>query len=295
MSFLEINNITKKFGDKTALRHFSMDLKENEVLGVIGHNGAGKTTLFKLILDMYKPDQGEITISDQTFHIKNDIGYLPEERGLFGKTDVYSQLLGFGMLKGKNRTELMSNIDFWMEFFQVEEYRNEMPANLSKGNQQKIQFITAVIHYPAFLILDEPFSGLDPINVDVFADAIQYMKKKGSTIIYSSHKLDSIEHLSNRLLFLKDGKKIYLDYIENIQKKYGHRLKVKNDSLTETMLLDHGFQFECINGVFEITLQERKDAEYIAALLPNTYSEMFLIEKPSIEEIFKHINNGGRL
>ncbi len=292
MPFLEVTEITKKFGGKTALHHFSMELRENEILGVIGHNGAGKTTLFKLILKMYLPDQGEISINDQSFHLKNDIGYLPEERGLCAKTDVYSQMLAFGYLKGKNKSEIQSSLHFWMDFFKVEEYKNQILANLSKGNQQKIQFITAVLHQPKLLILDEPFSGLDPINVDLFIEAIQYMKEKGSTIIYASHKLDSLEHLSNRLLFLKDGKKVYLDDIENIQQRYGYRLKIKNDSLTEKMLFKHGFQFEIQNGVFEVVLQDKKDAEHIASLLPNKYSEMFLIEQRSIEEIFKLINSG---
>ncbi|MBP1971756.1 ABC-2 type transport system ATP-binding protein [Virgibacillus natechei] len=293
MAFIEVSEITKKFGEKIALDHFSMKLKENEVLGVIGHNGAGKTTLFKLLLEMYAPDQGEIKFNEKNFHIKNDIGYLPEQRGLYGKTAVYAQLFAFGYLKGKSKAELQPNIDFWMKFFKVEENRNDILANLSKGNQQKVQFITAVIHNPKFLILDEPFSGLDPINVDMFMNAIQIMQRNGSTIIYSSHKLDSIEHLSTRLLFLKDGRKVYLDDIGNIQKQYGYRLKIKNDSLTEKILLEHGFRFEVKNGIFEVILQDKKDAEYVASLLTNTYSEMFLVEQRSIEEIFKLINNGG--
>lgn len=293
MDFIELTEITKKFGEKTALDHLSMKLKENEVLGVIGHNGAGKTTLFKLILEMYSPDQGEIKFNEKNFHIKNDIGYLPEQRGLYGRTDIYSQLLAFGYLKGKSKAELQTNIDFWMEFFKVED-KKDILANLSKGNQQKVQFIAAVIHNPKLLILDEPFSGLDPINVDMFMNAIQIMQENGSTIIYSSHKLDSIEYLSSRLLFLKDGRKVYLDDIENIQKQYGYRLKIKNDSLTENMLLEHGFRFEIKNGIFEVLLQDKQDATYITTLLPNPYSEMLLVEQRSIEEIFKLVNNGGR-
>lgn len=294
MAFLEINQVTKTFGEKVAIHDFSMELQNNEVLGVIGHNGAGKTTLFKLILDMYVPDRGEIKINDKSFHIKNDIGYLPEQRRLYGKTDIYSQLLAFGFLKGKRKGELQSNIDFWLKFFGVEDYKNDLLANLSKGNQQKIQFITAVIHQPKLLILDEPFSGLDPINVDIFMDAIQYMKaENGCTVIYSSHQLDSIEHLSNRLLFLKNGKKIYLDSIENIREKYGYRLKIKNDSLHEKMLEEHGFPFERNNGIFDIKLGSKEDAKYIASLCSNEYSEMFLVEQESIEDIFKHINKSG--
>lgn len=292
MSFLEVTEVTKKFGRKAALDHFSMELEENEVLGVIGHNGAGKTTLFKLILDMYTPDQGEIRFNESNFHIKNDVGYLPEQRGLYGKTSVYSQLLAFGYLKGNSNAELKRNIDYWMDFFKIEENKNDILANLSKGNQQKVQFITAIIHNPKLLILDEPFSGLDPINVDMFIKAIQIMQENGSTIIYSSHKLDSIEHLSTRLLFLKGGRKVYLGDIKNIQKRYGYRLKVKNDSLTERVLLDHDFQFEIKNGVFEVLLQEKQDAEYIASLLSNSYSEIFIVEQRSIEEIFKLINKG---
>ncbi|GEL76971.1 ABC transporter ATP-binding protein [Tenuibacillus multivorans] len=227
MSYIEVSELSKAFSDKNVLDHFSMDLKRNEVLGVIGHNGAGKTTLFKLILQMYTPDSGEIKINDESFDLKNDVGYLPEQRGLFAKTDVYSQLLAFGYLKGKSKEDLQPNIEFWLDFFSVEDYKREIVANLSKGNQQKIQFMTAVIHNPKLLILDEPFSGLDPINVDLFIDAIDYMKEEGCSIIYSSHQLDSIEHLSDRLLFIKGGKKIYLDYLENIKEQYGYRLKLR--------------------------------------------------------------------
>lgn len=295
LSLLKVNEVTKRYGEKVAIQHISMELQNNEVLGVVGHNGAGKTTLFKLILDMYLPDQGEIKFTEKNFHIKNDIGYLPEQRGLYGKTDVFSQLLAFGYLKGKNKTELTSTIDFWMEFFNIKENKNELLANLSKGNQQKVQFIAAVIHNPKLLILDEPFSGLDPINVDMFMDAIHLMKENGSTIIYSSHKLDSIEHLSNRLLFLKDGSKVHLDNIENIQKQYGYKLKIKNDSLTEWLLLELGFEYKVSNGIFEIGLKDKKDAEYIASLLTNPFSELYLVEQRSIEEIFKLINREGEL
>lgn len=293
MSFLEVNEVTKQYGEKVALHHISLELQKNEILGVVGHNGAGKTTLFKVMLGMYAPDQGEIKFTEKNFHLKNDIGYLPEQRGLYGKTDVFSQLLAFGYLKGISKTELKTTIDFWMEFFKIEESKNEFLANLSKGNQQKVQFIAAVIHKPKLLILDEPFSGLDPINVDMFMDAIHLLKENGSTIIYSSHKLDSIEHLSNRLLFLKDGSKVHLDDIENIQKQYGYKLKIKNDSLTEKMLLEQGFQFNVSNGIFEIELKDKKAAEYISTLLTNPFSELYLVEQRSIEEIFKLINREG--
>ncbi|SEN99350.1 ABC-2 type transport system ATP-binding protein [Amphibacillus marinus] len=290
MSLLKVTEITKKFKAKVALDCFSMELQENEVLGVIGHNGAGKTTLFKLILNMYKSDQGEVRFKQKNFHLKNDIGYLPEQRGLYGKTKVYAQLLAFGYLKGKSKTELKKNIDYWMKFFKVEKSKNEILANLSKGNQQKIQFISSVIHNPKLLILDEPFSGLDSINVDLFIRAIQIMQENGSTIIYSSHKLDSIEQLSTRLLFLKNGRKVYLDPVKAIQDQYGYRLKVKNDSLTEQMLLAHNFTYEVKNGTYEVFLQKKQDAESIAALLTDSYTEMFIVEQCSIEEIFKLIN-----
>ncbi len=119
MTFLEVTDITKKFGEKTALRLLSMDLKENEVLGVIGHNGAGKTTLFKIILKMYAPDVGEISYNHRNFHMKNDIGYLSEQRGLYGKTDVYSQLVAFGYLKGKSKAELQTSIEYWLGFLRL--------------------------------------------------------------------------------------------------------------------------------------------------------------------------------
>lgn len=292
-NFINVIEISKKFKDNKVYDHFSMNVKENEILGVVGHNGAGKSTLFKMILGMYVPDSGEIKINAQSFDLKDDIGYLPEQRGLYDRTNVYTQMIGFGLLKGVSKSQLIPEIEYWLDFFKIRHYKNEILGNLSKGNQQKVQFIISVLHNPKLLILDEPFSGLDPINVDLFIDAVKHMREKGTTVIYSSHEMDSVENLSDRVLFLKKGNKIFLDDITSIRSQYGRVLKIKNDSLDEKFLKARRFQYKFNNGVYEIEIINEKDAELIVNNLPNKHSEMFIVESPSIQEIFKKVNSGG--
>ena len=291
--FIDVIEISKKFKDNKVFDRFSMNVKENEIFGVVGHNGAGKSTLFKMILSMYLPNEGEIRINAPSFDMKNDIGYLPEQRGLYEKTNVFSQMLGFGLLKGVSKQQLIPEIDYWMNFFKIEQYKNELLGNLSKGNQQKIQFITAVQHNPKLLILDEPFSGLDPVNVDLFIDAVKHMREKGSTVIYSSHEMSSVENLSDRVLFLKNGAMVYLDDIRNIRSQHGKVLKIKNNSLEEEFLIKNNYQYQYNDGIFEIIIDNEKDAEFIANNLSDKYSELFVIESPSFQEIFKKVNSGG--
>ncbi|MFS0788893.1 ATP-binding cassette domain-containing protein [Shouchella sp. 1P09AA] len=289
-SLLEAKNISKTLGEKKIFNEFSMNVKKNEILGVVGHNGAGKTTLFKLILEMYFPDKGTISINEEKFDLKDDVGYLPEQRGLYNRTDIYSQLLAFGYLKGRKKKELIETIDFWLEYFKIHNLRKELLGNLSKGNQQKVQFIVSVLNKPKLLILDEPFSGLDPINVDLFISAIKTVRDNGTTIIYSSHKMDSIEHLSDRLLFIKKGELIHFDTINNIQARYNSVLKIENPSINSELLESLNLKFDIKDTLYEIELNTEGDENVLLDRIDSSLTKTFIIEKPTVEKIFKSIN-----
>lgn len=288
-TLLNIQNLNTYYGKKQALYDINMEIRKGEIIGIVGHNGAGKSTLFKSILGINKSVNGEIIFLESDFDLKNDIGYLPEERGLFDKMKVKDQIMFFGSLKGKQKSFLTENMLFWANYFGLNDSLEKKLYMLSKGNQQKIQFIIAVIHNPKLLILDEPFSGLDPLNMDLFQNAINLMKEKKTTILYSSHRLDCVEKLSQKIIFLKDGYKLYDDDIDNIRKKYPSILEVKNESLNIDFLNKKGFQYKIENGVCEIYLENEKDAECIYESLTNKYSEIFYIRKNDINEIFKDI------
>lgn len=288
-TLLNIQNLNTYYGKKQALYDINMEIRKGETIGIVGHNGAGKSTLFKSILGINKSLNGEIIFSESNFDLKNDIGYLPEERGLFDKMKVKDQILFFGSLKGKQKSFLTENMLFWANYFGLDDSLEKKLYMLSKGNQQKIQFIIAVIHNPKLLILDEPFSGLDPLNIDLFQNAINLMKEKKITILYSSHRLDCVEKLSHKIIFLKDGYKLYDDNIDNIRKKYPSILEVKNESLNIDFLNEKGFQYKIENDIYEIYLENEKDAECIYESLTNKFSEIFYIRKNDINEIFKDI------
>lgn len=191
---LEVKDLVKTFGNYTAVDHVSFQIPDGKIMGLIGQNGAGKTTTFRLILDFLTQDQGEVLWNGHHLGEKDYdvIGYLPEERGLYPKVTIQDQLLYFAELRGKSRKEIEPKIDFWMEKFQVKGKKTDKVKSLSKGNQQKVQLIATLIHEPKLIILDEPFSGLDPVNAELLKDGILELKKHGSCVIFSSHNMDNV-------------------------------------------------------------------------------------------------------
>ena len=186
---LKLENVTKKFGSFTAVDDVSISIPEKEMFGFLGANGAGKTTTFRMILGLLDPSSGTITwdnkpINYTTSHL---IGYLPEERGLYPKLKVKEQIVYLARLRGMKKQDALKELDSWLTRFKISGYKDKKVEELSKGNQQKIQFIAAVIHKPQLLILDEPFSGLDPVNVELLKEAVLHLKENGTTIVFSSH------------------------------------------------------------------------------------------------------------
>lgn len=219
---LKVNHISKSYGSIKAINDLSFEVSEGEIFGLLGVNGAGKTTTFRMIVGLLEPDDGTITLNNKNidYDITDDIGFLTEERSLFIKMSVLEQILFYGNLKGLDNKEIEKRLDYWLDKLKITEYKNEKIKNLSKGNQQKIQFIAAVINEPKLLILDEPFTGLDPFNVEILMQALREMAKKGTIVIFSSHRMEHVEMFCDRLLILVKGDKVLEGSLKEIKDNY---------------------------------------------------------------------------
>ncbi len=219
-----VKNLTKYFGDKKVLDNISFEVYEGEIFGLLGHNGAGKTTTLRILAGIIEEYNGYIEVNGR-------IGYLPEERGLYRDEKVVDVLKFFGRLAGMKKDEINKSIDYWLNKLKIANYKNFKIKELSKGNQQKVQFIVSVIHNPDILILDEPFSGLDVVNVKLLKDIIFELKNMGKAIILSTHQLEKVEKLCDRVLILKKGKSVHYGKIEDICKKIAYIEYLENDKL----------------------------------------------------------------
>jgi ABC-2 type transport system ATP-binding protein len=225
MNALEVTNLTKTFEKVTAVDDASFAVPEGSVFGLIGRNGAGKTTTLRMIMNIYKPDSGEIVfrgkIVGQDF--KDSVGYLPEERGLYKKMKVWDILLFLSELKGKKGRDVERKANSYLERFELTDRKNSKVEDLSKGNQQKVQFISTILHDPEFLIFDEPFAGLDPINTDLLRQIILEMKSEGKVIIFSTHLMDFAEKMCDNIAMIDQGKIILNGELDEIKKRYANR------------------------------------------------------------------------
>jgi len=207
---LEIEHVSKRFGKYTAVDDLSLSIPEKTIFGFLGANGAGKTTTFRIILGLMDASFGNVSWNGKPvdYSTSDNIGYLPEERGLYPKQKVKEQLIFLARLKGMNKQDAEKELGIWLERFKVPDYADKKVEELSKGNQQKIQFIASVLHKPSLLILDEPFSGLDPINVELLKQAVLDLKESGTTIVFSSHRMEHVEQLCENLCILNKGKTV---------------------------------------------------------------------------------------
>ncbi|MGY4795161.1 ABC transporter ATP-binding protein [Lysinibacillus fusiformis] len=289
---LQLQHVTKKYKDFTAVDDLNFIIEKGEIFGLIGQNGAGKTTTFRMILDLQETTAGTITWDGQPVNaINRDVlGYLPEERGIFPTMKVEEQLYFFGELRGMKRAELKKEIDFWIQRFELEEKRKDKAETLSKGNQQKVQLIASFIHKPAFLILDEPFSGLDPVNKDLLKDAILLLKEQGTTILFSSHQMDNVEELCDHLCLLKRGISLFSGSLLDLKKQYGKtKLAVRTDwSTTQLLALEGVKDVRVEKEQTVLTLADESFAQSIFEQLSNgKYIEKFSLDYLSLDEIFK--------
>lgn len=225
MAFLEIKNIVKKYEHQVALNGVSLNVPENSIYGLLGPNGAGKTTLIRIINRMIAPDSGEVRLNGKIIK-DNDLvllGYLPEERGLYKKMKVGEQALFFAQLKGMKKNDALKALKYWFEKFEIQSWWNRKVEELSKGMAQKVQFIITVLHQPKLLILDEPFSGFDPINTDIIKQEILQLKNNGTTVIFSTHNMSSVEELCENISLIHQAKIILQGKVSDIKASYSNR------------------------------------------------------------------------
>lgn len=228
-NILEIRNVSKNYSNHTALKNVSIDVPQGSVFGLLGPNGAGKTSLIRIINQITGPDTGEILFKSEKLkpsHVEN-IGYLPEERGLYKKMSVHDQVLYLARLKGVSRAEALKRMTYWFGRFEMEGWRKKKIEELSKGMQQKVQFIVTVIHQPELLILDEPFSGFDPINAQMIRDEIMDLRKNGATVIFSTHNMGSVEEMCDNIALINKAEKILDGTVKDIRKQFrSHTYKI---------------------------------------------------------------------
>ncbi len=288
---LKVQNVSKTFGKKQAVDNISFEMNKPGVFGLLGTNGAGKSTTIRMILGILKKDSGKITWNGKEVERKNvKFGYLPEERGIYPKIKIYDQLMYFAELKGMKKKDAKLAIDFWLKRLEVEEYRNLQAEKLSKGNQQKIQFITAVLNNPELLVIDEPFSGLDPINTELLKLAILELVEKGTYIIMSSHQMASIEEFCTDILILNRGKTILSGNLKEIKESYkANKVELITKIDVSKEIEEVGLKIiKNLENHYEIAISDEKEAQMLLKNLisKNIEIEKMEVKKPSLNDIF---------
>ena len=288
---LKLENVSKKFVGKQAVDNISFEVNKPGVFGLLGTNGAGKTTTIRMLLGIIKKDTGEITWNGKKVERKSvNFGYLPEERGVYPKTKIYDQLMYFAKLKGMNQKDADTAIKKWAKVLKVEEYLPMPAEKLSKGNQQKIQFMTAIIHNPELIVLDEPFSGLDPVNTEILKNVIIDLVKEGKYIIMSSHQMASIEEFCTDILILNKGKTVLKGNLKDIKEGYkANRLEISTDKNIDKYINDFDMDIEFSkNNEYSIKINSEEKAHKLLENLVKDHIEVnkFEIKKPTLNDIF---------
>ena len=274
---LNVNHVTKYYDKVKAVDDLSFTVNDGEIFGLLGVNGAGKTTTFRMIIGLLEPTSGSVTLdgSPIDYNVTNKIGFLTEERSLLTKLTVKEQIIYYGRLKGLSEETILTRLDYWLERFHITDYKDRKIKELSKGNQQKVQFISAVINEPKLLILDEPFTGLDPINVEMFMDAIKDFKEKGSSIIFSSHRMEHVELFCEKLVILVKG----ISVLE------GDLKQIKKD-----------FRKKTIQIVGDIDCDALKKIEGVLNVEQNSLETLVKIADESVvDKVFKVVKNGENI
>jgi len=291
MKVLEVNQITKRFGEFTAVDGCSFSIDEGVIFGLLGPNGAGKTTTIRMIMNIIIPDSGEIAVfgTNDLKTANNQIGYLPEERGIYRKMKVQDVLLFLTELKSMPKHDAKKEMDVWLERMDLAEWKKKKIEELSKGMQQKLQFIGTILHKPRLLILDEPFGGLDPINQNLIKDILLELKKKGTTIIFSTHVMESAEKLCEEIFLINKGRKVLYGKLSALKKGFGsqnvHIEYDGSDSFLEKS--DHIKKFNNYGNAAEIQLSGNGDPQkLLKQAMQSATIRKFEIKEPSLNDIF---------
>jgi ABC-2 type transport system ATP-binding protein len=289
---LRVENVTKRFGEFTAVENLSFEVRAGRVFGFLGPNGAGKTTTIRMIVGITAPDEGRIELFGErvSSRLQNRIGYLPEERGLYKKIKVIDQLRYFAALKGISPSEADKRIDFWLDRMKLSEWKLKKTTDLSKGMQQKIQFVSTVLHDPDLLILDEPFSGLDPINVEFMMEVIDEFKSASKTIIFSTHLMSTAERLCNDILLINKSHKVISGSLREVKESYGKNLIALRAAGGERVLEDETLVAKITEHAdwMEIQLAENADSQKLLKRLIEAGAVISKFEEiePSLNDIF---------
>lgn len=296
---LQVNNVVKKYGNKTALNNISLAIPQGSVFGLLGPNGAGKTSLIRIINQITFPDSGEILLDGEKLsphHVKN-IGYMPEERGLYKSMKVGEQALYLAQLKGISKNEAKKQLKYWFDKLEIGDWWDKKIQELSKGMAQKIQFVVTVLHQPKLLIFDEPFSGFDPVNANIIKDEILELKQKGSTIIFSTHRMESVEEMCDEIALIHKSDKLLDGSLVDIKKEYrSNTFDLGINALNQNQLkefLNAKYQieetfFKSLDNELKLSvkLNDRSANELLNDVLPFGQITHFSEKIPSINDIF---------
>ena len=294
-NLLTVKNVIKQYGEYTALNNVNITVPRGSIYGLLGPNGAGKTTLMRIINQITAPDQGEVIFNGEKLqkHHISDIGYMPEERGLYKKMKVGEQALYLAQLKGMNYNEALVKLKFWFKKLDILSWWNKKVEELSKGMAQKIQFVVTVIHEPKLLIFDEPFSGFDPINASIIRNEIVELSKKGATIIFSTHRMESVEEICKHIALINKSKTILEGKIDDIKEQFTNnsyevvtKEKIENSDLYDLIISK--------KNVFNILLKQGVTGKEVLHYINKKYDIIsFKKYSPTMEEIFiKSVQNG---
>lgn len=288
---LRVEKVVKQYGDKTAVNGISFEVSEGEIYGLLGANGAGKTTTMRMVLGLIYPDEGNILYNGKAYSKEQlrNLGYLPEERGLYPKVRISDQLIYLGQLRGMSKKDADQSLKKWLDRFDVPEYYNKRVEELSKGNQQKIGFIASVIHSPKIVILDEAFSGLDPVNVELLKSTVKELRDSGSSILFSTHRMEHVEELCRNITILHRSNVVLKGNLKDIKKQFPkERVILSTDNEVSGL--------ESLNGVTKVIRHENGYEVGIASeaagmdilhhALKQTNISRFEIKEPTLNEIF---------
>lgn len=293
MKPLVLNQIIKHYAGKTAVDQLSLEVEAGEIYGLLGANGAGKTTTMRMVLGLIYPDEGEILYDGRPYRkeLQHKMGYLPEERGLYPKVKISDQLVYLGQLRGMTHKDAVKSLHKWLERFDAMEYLDKRIEELSKGNQQKMGFIAAVIHHPSILILDEAFSGLDPVNVEMLKEVIQELRDDGTAILFSTHRMEHVEELCRNMTILRRSKPVLQGNLRDIKNTYPREKVVLRTThplpgLSDIEGIVH-VEPQDENGRYLIHINQEQAAQQILQLaMQHGNVEQFEIKEPTLNEIF---------
>lgn len=297
---LELKNLKKYYATQKAVDDISFSIEKGSIFGLLGPNGAGKTTLLRMITGIFYPDQGEIILDGQQFDPVNDIikiGYMPEERGLYKKMKIGDQALYLAQLKGLSKSEAMTKIKFWFQRLEMESWWNKKVEDLSKGMSQKLQFVITVLHEPKLIILDEPFSGLDPVNANLIKDEIYGLAQRGCTVIFSTHRMEQVEEICDHIVLMNLGKKILDGTVSGVKQQFKENIySIKVQEMPSNLTSEAFNIVDQTANLLTVKINEGKNSNDVLKYFieQNLTIESFNEELPSLNDIFINLVDGTK-